>query len=548
MNGTLSKAPRKISLYLAAMALAALVITVLAVSFTSNPAQAQNTGDDHGTPTPCGPGRNTDTASQPEPHEVTKGHFALFDAYWEWRHQNPNAGALHLNECPPKMVTTTVTEGRNVKKVTTPSVSHIDIGEALMHVLDKHKATVVATNDQATSGQLSLEEYPEVANAVSAGNEVWWLQLDDPDTSVDETSDLGMGFSTVRFDSEWWYKAEGKPLLYKFVVERNPGIDAGELPHFFAYRAPESGGEPAEIVWDSFEPGVEGQYTAMAPGVEYEALQWIFTKAGTYILSVHIQGYVRSVDDPPAGADEDWKPISDHATETSHVKQYTIQVGDILNETEPPMFGVEFNVAEDSESGDSVGDPIRVLGAEVKSLDYRLSGEGHGDFNLIPQTDPHAVQIVVNDGADLEYDTKSSYDLVIGVTDNKDHEGNVDSSIDHTIAVRIDLDEVLDPTVFLKVSHSAPQVGETVTLSIYPFALPEEATNISFFISEVSGGGEPKVTGLFPQAGEHTASMDVVRNSSGSVTYTPSAMYSLPGEEDEQEVRGQSLTVTWSNP
>ena len=66
-------------------------------------------------------------------------------------------------------------------------------------------ATTVATNAEATDGQLSLAEYPDVAPFAPAGNRVWWLQLDDPDsTSTDETSDLGMGFSTLLLDEERW--------------------------------------------------------------------------------------------------------------------------------------------------------------------------------------------------------------------------------------------------------------------------------------------------------------------------------------------------------
>ena len=121
-----------------------------------------------------------------------------------------------------------------------------------MHVLDKHKEDVVATNAEATAGQLSLEEYDRVrkglglgdVDPVPSGTQVWWLQLDDPDTTgVDETSDLGMGFSTALFDSKYWLtSAEGKPMRYKLEVESYPGdpTDSSDVPHFFTYKAPKA--------------------------------------------------------------------------------------------------------------------------------------------------------------------------------------------------------------------------------------------------------------------------------------------------------------------
>ena len=100
--------------------------------------------------------------------------------------------------------------GRQIVTVTTRSTSPsgIDIEEAIMHVQNEpYQVDVVATNAEATGGQLSLEEYPDVrkghftlgkTDPVPEGTKVWWLRLDDPDTGtetnpVDETSDLSPG-------------------------------------------------------------------------------------------------------------------------------------------------------------------------------------------------------------------------------------------------------------------------------------------------------------------------------------------------------------------
>ena len=234
MMDTLINIPRRTALYGAVLAMAALVIAVVAVSFATGPAQAQNADNTYPDPQPCGPGAGT--ASMEEPHEVTTGHFALFDSYWQWTKKptenNPgNEGVLHTNHCPPIVEKTK--QGRNT--VFTRSASNIDIEEAIMHVLDKHKVDVVDTNAEITNGQLSLEEYPEVRKAldlgdddpVEAGTQVWWLRLDDPDTTgegKDETSDLVLGFSTALFEDKYWLKEdEGQPMRYMLETERYPG-------------------------------------------------------------------------------------------------------------------------------------------------------------------------------------------------------------------------------------------------------------------------------------------------------------------------------------
>lgn len=276
---------------------------------------------------------------------------------------------------------------------------------------------------------------------------------------MDETSDLTLGFSTKRFDEQYWDADDGPPFRYKFEFERDPGIDPDEHPHFFAYRAREEGAVTAELVWSSLEADVTDM--AMQAG-QLEALEWVFTQPGTYEISVHLQGWVRH--DRPLDAGEDWRPISEYRTETSEVKRYVIQVGSALDEVEPPRFGVNRSVAENSPAGTRVGNPITVFPAEVEALEYRLSGEGHENFGVVSHTAPYSAQIVVADGAQLDYETRDTYELTLGVTDNVDHESNSDDSLDDTLAIRIALTDV--PTsASIRVDNPTPVVGDTVTFT-----------------------------------------------------------------------------------
>ena len=269
----LNETPRNLRAVWVPMTLTALVMTLLiAAAVTASPTQAQGPGSEDPTPAatppantgggntdpypnlstypdpqPCGPGAGT--AFMEEPHEITTGHYALFDAYWRTisTSSGPDGdgvGVLHTNLCPPEMIQTTTTKMSGFTKITTTTTIRsartggMDVEEAIIHVLDKHLATTVATNAEATDGQLSLTEYPAVKKYAPAGSQVWWLRLDDPGTtSTDEASDLGMGFSTLLLDKERWKS----PMRYRFEVERHPA-DPTDVPHFFAYEAPKADG------------------------------------------------------------------------------------------------------------------------------------------------------------------------------------------------------------------------------------------------------------------------------------------------------------------
>ena len=471
---------------LAALALLALLV---ATAVTANPTHAQgaglgpgNTGpgntDDYPNlstypdPQPCGPGAGD--ASMEEPHEITSGHYALFDAYWRTTSNGERdidvagAGVLHTNLCPPEMVATTTTVGKGPsKKTVTTTVRSardggMDIEEAIIHVLNTHLAT---TTLATSASQFSLAEYPDVAELVSAGDTVWWLRLDDPDTTnVDETSDLGIGFSTLLLDEERW----DSPMRYRIEVERHP-TNPGDVPHFFAYEAPKPGNAAHEDpVWDSASPG-EG-VMELGPG-EYKELQWVFTEPGTYLLWVHLLGDVKQ-----PGSNDDWKPISGNDTETSEVYRYTFQVGDTLDETEPPIFGVNRSVGENSPGGVEVGDPIPVYNAEADVLYYDLTGPGHSNFELLSSTStaPHSVQIVVADGANLDYEATSTYEFHLTVTDKVDHEHNFDPYADDVLIVRIVLKDQA-PGMVLSADRTELPVGETVNFFARFEPTPEQS-------------------------------------------------------------------------
>ena len=562
---TVSKVPNRFRRYAAGLSLSAVVITLLAVTFaggsaqaqgldeTPTPAPIQNTYPD---PQPCGKGAAK--ADQPEPHEITKGHFALFDSYW--RATGASTGVLHTNLCPPLMTQTTKTQNFKTVTVTTRSASGLDIGEAIMHVLDKHKVNVVATTAEATGGQLSLEEYPEVREALGLGEndavpddaQVWWLRLDDPDTTADDTSDLSLGFSTLLLDDDDWLTSDdGKPMRYKFEVERYQGSNPAEEPHFVAYEAPKASNAKQRAVWNSIRPDMDDDDMTLDPG-EYRALQWIFTKPGTYELSVHLQGFVRKVnpnDSDDLEYDANWKPISGKVAETGEVKQYTIQVGAELVEMEPPLFGVNLSVAENSPGGVKVGAPIPVYESEAKTLEYSLGGDGHTNFKAVAVADPrgaarHAVQVVVADGASLDYETKASYNLTLSVTDNVDHENHEDDKVDDTLAVRIDLKDQ-SPGVDLQVDRGVLPVDETVNFIARYEPTPERSgQTFSYQWAERTiEGGEVKWHAI--SGAPSAPKWSVSQSSSMNKTYRVSAVLVVGDDPTPIFVDSSGVEIRW---
>ncbi len=459
--------PKRLKLRGGGIALTALLVSVLALTFSAGaqngglPSGNTNTYED---PQPCGPGAGN--AFMPEPHEITEGHFALFDAYWAdttaTGSTEGNSGVLHTNTCPPE-VTTTTGEDEEGEETTVKTLtdSTLDIDEAIFHVLEKHKVDVVATNAEITDGQLSLQEYPALTGFVDAGDTVWWLRLDDPDTSKDDASDLTLGFSTrLLVGDQKWHVAGGRdPLSYQLEVERYPSHTTG-LPHFFAYRAPQSGNATQTPVWSSATAGTSA--LPMPLGKQIEDLQWIFTDEGTYEIWVELVGHVRQYEDPKEAPDG-WEAISPNVTETSEVKRYVIQVGD-FEEEEPPLFGLNLSVPENSPAGTVVSPPLPILEAEADKLYYALSGDGYKDFALETATNPHTVQIVVAEGADLDYETTPEYELRLNVTDKLDHQSNPDPTIDDVLGIIIALEDDLGSAI-LDVSNRNPAAGETVTFT-----------------------------------------------------------------------------------
>ena len=537
---TFTQAAMPLKLFGAVLVLTLIAAVAVAVALTAGPTQAQNATNTYTDPKPCGPG--AETAFQPEPHEIDEGHYALFDAYWETElaDSEKEGNYLHTNLCPPLVTQTTEPDpndpsGEAMITVTTLSESNIDIHEAIFHVKNTHQATAVdGAADDSNGAQISLDEYPSLRSFVDAGDPVWWLRLDDPDTEAVETSNLTLGFSTRHLDAQYWDATDGQPpLRYQLEVERYPGHLTGH-PHFLAYRAPKENNGAQAFVWSSAEAGISEMQ--MEPGTQLEDLQWVFTEAGTYEIWVKLVAYVRHPDPAPA----DWTPISEQVTETSEVKRYVFQVGDRLDEVEPPQFGVRLSVPENSPVGTDVGDLIAVF-SEADDLEYVLSGEGYENFVLSPATNPHTVQIEVAEHATLDYETEDTYNLTLEVTNNIDHESNFDPTIDDALTVEIALEDE-GPYVRASVDNATPAANGTVHFTAEVGELPLGALPNYDWSRKIGDGVWESVYLHGERRSAHWSTSEP-----GGTSHIYRAVVTYSGEHIGRLV-SQEIHVTWSNP
>ena len=565
MTNIIANAPNRFKLYAAGAALAALVIAVLAVTFATASAQAQedtNANDGkYDNPQPCG--QNVADVPANPVGEFSEGHVALFDAYWDYETQT-----INNNLCPPLAVHTVKTVGRGQKRVdTSRAESNIDVNETVFHAGNEFQYTITAADEA---------KYPFLP---PAGTQVWWLKQDDPiaeaqEPEGEEEPELVLGISAGLFKEDDWYREDShgnevEPLQYEFEAERD---SEGRVAPFVVFA-----NGATEPVWDSRD--ADSTAIPIKPG-EYKHYNWMFfpgTDSHTYVLEVHVKGHVRTVPAPPGFTVGKWQPLTwptkagtpayDPDTGgdafnktlneiekaiTSEVRKerYTIQVGGDLTLVDPPMFQVERSVEEGSEKDTNVGDPVAVHNPDGRDLTFSLAGDGADKFSVAPVDG--GAQVKVNEAAGLDYEGKPSYGLILEVSDGRDRENNPDPSIDHRIALKVNLIDIDFSThLSATVSDSSPAVNENVTVTVTMHNPPANMHNgFSIYMTRTKGSQQYDIDPVSydRNARNPTATFTLSENRTGTVYYSPGAtMWITTGGGHDEFVAGGDFTITWGN-
>ena len=555
---TIANAPNRFKLYAAGVALSALLITLLAVTFATGPAWAQRGDGD--TPAPavspplCGP--EQDNFPENPLAVVNKGHYAMFDAYWQpaGLGDEVETGTLNNNLCPPAAQHRDVTTSEGTEEVTDLSKTDIDLRTTIIQVGDQYLEDVVATDAEAGTTKLSLEKYRKVREAlglgendpVPPGTQVHWLRLEDTARNL-PPSDLVMGFSTGQLSDDYWENPktddDGNHLPafgYELESVRVVGPNPSDLPHVLTYWEPDLG---SGLVWDSSD--VDTNAMPLGAG-EYEHLEWVFTKPGTYVLEVHLKGHVRQ-NKPANWIDADrgtWKKLDAvDKTVTSVPHRYVFQVGD-LHVNAQPHFGHHRTVDYLSPGGTKVGDPIPVYGTDHDQLHYELVGNGSDNFNVIPApTDfvGNGVQLVVAENGtlgNLRLHGPTQFDLQLRVKDKRDIEDNADNVIDEVVPVRVTAVSN-QPWISLKFSNENPRVGDQVRV-VAEIRNGEPGRHQYRLLSIGNGGAKNLLQEL--ETTQMTHEFTITRAAAGSVTY---AVEARPSDLPSYAYPSPRYHITW---
>ena len=541
MNTT-NKRRMQLSIFTAAV-LAIVAVAAVMMAAGGNPAQAttatlavDGAGDDNPLPPqqggPGGPPGGTPTPpQQTEPDScsdspaqvVSSGRYALLDVYWD-----PTDKYLVNNPCPPAVT-------HNADETVTRIASNIDIGRTIMHVSGDSNLTPRANSDADYAKWPFL--YPNAVdnddNGTVEGSEigepystnVWALHDCSHDADPPPTEhDLCIGVSAGLLRASDW-----RHIDFEMESVRQPSIapqDRGQAFVFYKYDDVPLGEE--QVLWGTRDPSDTG--IDIAPG-EYLHPRWAFTQPGTYRFQVHVNGVVDSR-----------STITRATSVTSEVSTYTFYVGPLtLNQA--PVFGIERAVPENSAAGVAAGRPAPVLDEDAGDTHtFNLTGGGADKFTLSATGD--GVQIVVADGAVLNYEDRQSYDLTLQVSDGKDRFSHVDDSVDDTIPVRIVVED--DPNeqlaVTLEADRTTQTIGQGVRLTARVHNSPVSSGRLSYRHHEQNVGGGSSLTEL-----THETTRTVTWDGAPVSREYTMTVWVTDGGTNAPQVTSNRVVIDWTN-
>ena len=118
---------------------------------------------------------------------------------------------------------------------------------------------------------------------------------------------------------------------------------------------------------------------------------------------------------------------------------------------EPPEFvssAVELEVDENIETNTNMGDPIAASDPESDGLTYSLAGVDAGSFDIEPLTGQIKTKGLLDYESPADTGGNNVYELTVQVTDGKDENGNIDTTVDDTITLIIMVTDVNEPPEF----------------------------------------------------------------------------------------------------
>ena len=193
-----------------------------------------------------------------------------------------------------------------------------------------------------------------------------------------------------------------------------------------------------------------------------------------------------------------------------------------------------------------MGDPVPVTRAGEDQLTYRLSGDGHTDFEVVSVA--AGGQIRVASGAVVDYETRAAYDLVLTVSDGKNREGDDDQlRVDSAIAVKITLEDEFEPellSVTASVSPDTQSSSGPVVFTATAHNLPDGVDRwFDLQTADSDGNAEYVLTGTSVSDMQVTATMHYSAGRTGTRYYVVSL--TVIHNDIQTTVYSDLLTVHW---
>ncbi len=211
------------------------------------------------------------------------------------------------------------------------------------------------------------------------------------------------------------------------------------------------------------------------------------------------------------------------------------------DDNENPVFTISRTVTENAAADSAVGDPAPVRDGDDSAFTFRLSGPGHENFRV-----DRSGQITVAQGAYLNYECETGYELLLQVSDGKDSAGNSDQEIDAAIGLDLQVADAAESDgnvrVSLKADNSSPAAGETVTLTAQFHNFSQCAPSVSNHVWEhdvVDTGGHTQRQII----ARNTRQIQVSQDSAGSKVYYLQG--SFTGANGASHSVDLSISVTW---
>ena len=205
--------------------------------------------------------------------------------------------------------------------------------------------------------------------------------------------------------------------------------------------------------------------------------------------------------------------IDDEITVTINVTDVSVTAGDTEVANSAPRFNAgpsaTFEVPEDAEAGASIGDPFTAMDSDpdttTPSRDTLTYGLQRGTDAASFDIDSMTGQLKAK--APLDYETKTSYMVIVTVTDGKNAADSVNPAVDDTIRVTIMVTDVNDAPEFATKTATRSVAENTVT-----------DTNIGAPVEAMDVEGN---TLTYKLEGTHAASFDIVGDSGQLQTRNP---------------------------